>query len=837
MAEQAQTNTPPEIDYSKLSDADLQALAAGQYDALSARGRDIITGNVPEALVPKIARITGEAATAVTTGAPQVARDIYDWTRGAKVQYPSVPILGQGIGAKDLGLSPAATTQLMTMVSSTLDPARLEAGIKNLDPNAMTMRDQFGNVIASIPVRERGVLKGYKTFYPNPRGLDIPTATQLSGAVALAPLVESGIAGVGIPTQLGMRSGATALTEAAVGEVASAASAETPLEPGVIIEGGAWGSGMYALGKVVGFIADKVGAVPSWFRNPSRVFDRNATLNPQAVRYLKSVGIDPDQVQASVYADLERMIKGGAVPEAALAKMQAQGLPVPVPLTTGQISGDMEQQLFEDLAAKGVYGDQAKNIVSGAYAAQEAAVKENISEIQRIIAGGGPTVARTEGGAAAQAALVSARRAARQRADDLYTQARQAGAAYLDPTVATTYGTEIVDTLAKDYNPLAVPITTSIVGKIDEAFRNGASLSDIQVYRTQLANQGRNGVGSDASAAAAAVQQLDDKLFQMAENNLLYGNNDAVGLWANAIKNYRQYKNRWDSQGGILNRLTKEGVIDGSRVLTVAPEAAARTILTGSFSGLINKPEAVRMLTTLKNQLPAAEWDMLRQDAFMLIADGITSAATGRTANTFSKEWFDANRKNPQVLRTLFSPEEMRIMNSLAQTTGQITRTARNTSNSAAAAGSLLGRLFRSLGSTDTGTAVMQLWGTESLRRAYGVARATAATQGRVPSTKSLLDRLFLGGGIGAGMTPEEETPAEQAPPAPPPQARALPPAPATRGLGNLMQPPAAPAPGGAPAPTAPEQALGPVAQGPAGPSSREMLQDLFPFDATLRAG
>jgi hypothetical protein len=524
------------------------------------------------------------------------------------------------------------------------------------------------------------------------------------------------------------------------------------------------------------------------------------------------------------------------VPQAALAKMQAQGLPVPVPLTTGQISGDMEQQLFEDLAAKGVYGDQAKNIVSGAYAAQEAAVKENIGEIQRIIAGGGPTVARTEGGAAAQAALVSARRAARQRADDLYTQARQAGAAYLDPTVATTYGTEIVDTLAKDYNPLAVPITTSIVGKIDEAFRNGASLSDIQVYRTQLANQSRNGVGSDASAAAAAVQQLDDKLFQMAENNLLYGNNDAVGLWANAIKNYRQYKNRWDSQGGILNRLTKEGVIDGSRVLTVAPEAAARTILTGSFSGLINKPEAVRMLTTLKNQLPAAEWDMLRQDAFMLIADGITSAATGRTANTFSKEWFDANRKNPQVLRTLFSPEEMRIMNSLAQTTGQITRTARNTSNSAAAAGSLLGRLFRSLGSTDTGTAVMQLWGTESLRRAYGVARATAATQGRVPSTKSLLDRLFLGGGIGAGMTPEEETPAEQAPPAPPPQARALPPAPATRGLGNLMQPPA---PGGAPAPvpTAPEQAPGPVAQGPAGPSSREMLQDLFPFDATLRAG
>jgi hypothetical protein len=315
----------------------------------------------------------------------------------------------------------------------------------------------------------------------------------------------------------------------------------------------------------------------------------------------------------------------------------------------------------------------------------------------------------------------------------------------------------------------------------------------------------------------------------MAENNLFYGNNEAVGLWAAAIKNYRQYAEKWKSQGGILNRLTKDGVIDGSRVLTVAPEAAAKTILTGSFSGLINKPEAIRMLNTLKNELPAAEWDMLRQDAFYQIADGIVSAATGRTSNTFSREWAEANRKNPAVLRVLFSPEEIRMVNAFAQTTSQITRTAKNTSNTAAAGGSLLGRLFRSLGSTDVGAATMQLWGAEGLRRAYGVARASAATQGRVPTTRSLLDNFILGGGIGAGMTPEQEAPAEE--PVAPPQARALPPAPSTRGLGAMLQ---GPAPGGAPAPA---PAPGPVAQGPAAPSSREMLQDLFPFDATLRAG
>lgn len=80
---------------------------------------------------------------------------------------------------------------------------------------------------------------------------------------------------------------------------------------------------------------------------------------------------------------------------------------------------------------------------------------------------------------------------------------------------------------------------------------------------------------------------------------------------------------------------------------------------------------------------------------------------------------------------------------------------------------------------------------------------------------------------------PEEALPESE--PTAPPQARALPPAPSTRGLGTMLQPPA-PAPGGAPAPAASPEA-GSVAQGPAGPSSREMLQDLFPFDTALRAG
>ena len=64
--------------------------------------------------------------------------------------------------------------------------------------------------------------------------------------------------------------------------------------------------------------------------SPARVIDRNAELTNEAKNYLKSVGIDPDEVQVNVYEDLERLIRQGGIPDEALAQMQAQGLPVPV---------------------------------------------------------------------------------------------------------------------------------------------------------------------------------------------------------------------------------------------------------------------------------------------------------------------------------------------------------------------------------------------------------------------------------------------------------------------------------------------------------------------------
>ena len=164
------------------------------------------------------------------------------------------------------------------------------------------------------------------------------------------------------------------------------------------------------------------------------------------------------------------------------------------------------------------------------------------------------------------------------------------------------------------------------------------------------------------------------------------------------------------------------------------------------------------------------------------------------------------------LLTTLFTPDEMVLMNNLADTTARVVRTEKNTSNSGAAIGTLLGRLFRKMGDTNVANAAAEWFLVNGAVRSYAGARVKSAVKGVAGQrARGGLSNLILGGGTGFGSTPSTEEPAA------PPQARVMPSAPPTRGVPGLG--------GGEPAPAAPA-----VAQGPTDMGSREMLDQLFPF-------
>ena len=118
--------TELDFDMSSLSDADQQAYAVGNWDGMSIRGLEIVENDRPPGISERIVDATGKAIGVAT----EVGRDIYDWTRGAKVSYPNLPILGQGIGVSTLNLSAKDQARFMTLVGTTLDPDRLLKTIK-----------------------------------------------------------------------------------------------------------------------------------------------------------------------------------------------------------------------------------------------------------------------------------------------------------------------------------------------------------------------------------------------------------------------------------------------------------------------------------------------------------------------------------------------------------------------------------------------------------------------------------------------------------------------------------------------------------------------------------
>lgn len=93
----------------------------------------------------------------------------------------------------------------------------------------------------------------------------------------------------------------------------------------------------------------------------------------------------------------------------------------------------------------------------------------------------------------------------------------------------------------------------------------------------------------------------------------------------------------------------------------------------------------------------------------------------------------------------------------------------------------------------------------------------------------------FQSGRAGYQAAPEEViTETEEVEVVAPPQARALPPAPPTRGVPSLESAATPPVETGATPAAAPPANVAQGPEGPVAPSSREMLQDLFPFDPLL---
>jgi hypothetical protein len=441
----------------------------------------------------------------------------------------------------------------------------------------------------------------------------------------------------------------------------------------------------------------------------------------------------------------------------------SRGLPVEVPMTQGQITGSKGQQLSEDMMASGAYGTSAERTMSGFRAGQQEALRQNVRAISEGLAPGSPPVSRGEGGRLAQEALVAARSGDKALADQLYAQARASGFAAVKPDEAFRISDAARSTYREGFDPITAPKMDGLLLRLDEIMENGGDVKALQAWRRQVSNLRSGAPDVEGAAAGAVLRQFDTQLKDAVDNQLLIGDEAAVGAWQNAIQNYAEYASTWKSRGGILNVLTEQVSRDGQRQLKVAPEEAANAIFTITASGLASKTKLARDLVTLKSRLPDAEWNALRQEAFIRLTDTAEGAFRGGEQQlsgvNFKKAWTTLQRNNPSVVNALFSKVERDTITQFSDVAARATNAAINASNTANAAGGAIQRMASAFTASGPGQFLIQNYLAGIIREPYGAMRATSATaQRNAPRQIVGTPRASaVGAGAGAALSQEEE--------------------------------------------------------------------------------
>ena len=402
-------------------------------------------------------------------------------------------------------------------------------------------------------------------------------------------------------------------------------------------------------------------------------------------------------------------IKGTAPtsPEEAVLYTEAQTLPVSVPLTRGMLSRDREAQLLEDLAAKGVYGEEAKQIVKDALEAAEKALQANVPAIQGIITEGAPAIARGEGAIGAQVELLALRQAEKIAVDRAYDAARalsESTGATVPSNFFTGFGDYVMGVVTKSHaldDPILQPLT-GFLNKLKayETKEGGVAIRELFDLRKQLNTKMAGGKGNELSVALKTViKELDSKIDDLMEASLSTGDDVVIQTWRDAIQGYKTYAGRW-KQKDLLDKITKTKLNEnGEVILDVAPEGVANFIFNAGNLGFVTKKGLQRDLLKMKDKLSPESWNGLRQEVYLRLIQSSTRKGTEvEVTASLLKNVNTALRNNKSLMESVFNKEEIALIKQFAKVTDTVLSTAKQSSNTAVAQMNVLRQLGAALG-------------------------------------------------------------------------------------------------------------------------------------------
>ena len=201
----------------------------------------------------------------------------------------------------------------------------------------------------------------------------------------------------------------------------------------------------------------------------------------------------------------------------------------------------------------------------------------------------------------------------------------------------------------------------------------------------------------EAAAAKSVVAKFDQSINNAMSADLFNGDPKTVEMWRHAIGLRREFGGVYQSND-LVQKLTERQGFGSSTQLKVDAHDASNYIFGRSNLGFVGRQNLYRGLTKLKEVLgPDSDgWARIRGEAFARIAQAgegpMEAGAAQFSGAKFSTAWSKAKAEDPNLIATLFKPEEVRTIDKFAVVANRATKPVTggdNASNTAVASRAL----------------------------------------------------------------------------------------------------------------------------------------------------
>ena len=513
--------------------------------------------------------------------------------------------------------------------------------IQKYAPEAQIDVDENGNHFVTI---------GGKSYSLDKSGLSGRDATELVKGIALAVSTLTGaklgkaVAGpVGRTAGAGVGAGGEQAAEQAI---SNAVGGDQPFDVGRVLFGAAFGLG----GEATANLIERVG--PGMMRAILGAKQKSSTLEEFEIA-LKAEGFDPSEVRRALESGLSRTESADLGPEALARIADAQALPVPMELTTGQAT--RSPMLFREEHSARQFGEDVGFMAEGVRATQQDQLARNAEEINGQFQAGAD---RGQRGAAVQGAVMQRRDEAWSRVGDAYNRARKAPN---QPVIPQANLVSFIDAtqrrLRKEYTPAPDDVTQRMIADFRETISEGdVEIGELERWRSRAVRDRETAKGGDRAALNELIRAYDGAI-QSGLPNGAVGDTSGIGLWRRAVRMRAEFGKTYENDS-IVDRISKGAKKRRGEVDLDAQDVMGELLGQSGFG----KKGAAREVRRLKQFLgkDSQEWAEVQAEGLVRLLGFEPSQFTGGNISTVVVNNLRKARKDhPDLLKAMFTQSQL----------------------------------------------------------------------------------------------------------------------------------------------------------------------------------